>query len=68
MMNIVRVLALSTATLANISVSAVEQQKDRCVLEGSPTEKVADCHKLPTKNATRLDDLTRRNKGLLPER
>ena len=68
MMNIVRVLALSTATLANISVSAVEQQKDRCVLEGSPTEKVADCHKLPTKNATRLDELTRRNKGLLPER
>ena len=48
MMNIVRALSLSTATLASIPVSAVEQEKDSCVLEGGSTEKVADCHKLPT--------------------
>jgi hypothetical protein len=68
MMNIIRGLALFTATLASTSVSAVEQEKDRCALEQASKEKMADCIKLPRKNATRLHDLTRRNKGLLPER
>jgi hypothetical protein len=67
MTKIVLVLTLSAAALASVPVSAAEQEKDRCALEEGSTEKMADCLKLPRKN-TRLDDLTRRNKGLLPER
>jgi len=58
MMNIVRALALSTATLASIPVSAVEQEKDRCVLEGGSTEKV------PTAiNCQRCVGWSRRNRA-----
>jgi hypothetical protein len=69
MINIVLTLTLSAATLASsVSVSAAEQEKQRCALKEDSTEKIADCLKLPKKNPSRLDELTRRNRGLLPER
>jgi hypothetical protein len=39
MTHIVLVLTLSAATLASVPVSAVEQEKDRCVLKEDPREK-----------------------------
>jgi hypothetical protein len=66
-MNVVLVLTLSAATFASVPVSAVEQEKDRCVLKEDPTEKIADCNKVPRKNAFLLDEWARK-KGLIPER
>jgi len=68
MTNIVLVLTLSAATLASVAVSAAEQEKDRCVLKEDSTEKFADCDKVLRKNPSPLDELARRNRGLLPER
>jgi len=68
MTNIVLVLTLSAATLASVPVSAAEQEKDRCVLKEDSTEKIADCDKVLRKNPSPLDELARRNRGLLPER
>ena len=71
MTNIVLALALSTAMLAGASVSALGQdpnEKDRCELKQDATELTAACQKSPRKNAAPLDELTRRNRGLLPER
>ena len=68
MMNIVLVFTLFAATLASVPVSAVEQEKGRCVLKEDTTEKIADCDKVLRKNASPLDELARRNRGLLPER
>ena len=39
MTKIVLVLTLSAATFASVPVSAVEQEKDRCVLTGRPDGK-----------------------------
>ena len=62
MMNIVLALTLtlSSAALASVPVAAAEQEKDRCVLTEDPAEKIADCRKLPRKNASRLDELARK--------
>jgi hypothetical protein len=70
MMNIVLALTLtlSAATLASVPVFAAEQGKDRCVLKEDSTEKIADYDKMLRKNASPLDELARRNRGLLPER
>jgi hypothetical protein len=53
MINIVLALTftLSPAALASVPVSAAAEEKDRCVLTEDTAEKIADCHKLPTKNA-----------------
>ena len=69
MMNTVLALTLSAAIVANVPVSAVEQQKDRCSLKEDSAEKIADCDKLINKkSASSLDELTRKNKGLIPDR
>jgi hypothetical protein len=68
MMNTVLALTLSAAILVSLPVYAVEQQKDRCVLKEDSTEKIADCDKVLRKNASPLDELARRNRGLIPER
>jgi hypothetical protein len=70
MINIVLALTLtlSAAALASFPVSSAEQEKDRCVLTEDAAEKIADCHKLPRKNASLLDELARENKGLVSER
>jgi hypothetical protein len=70
MMNIVLALTLtlSAAALASVPVAAAEQEKDRCVLTEDPAEKIADCRKLPRKNAFRLDESARKNRGLVSER
>jgi hypothetical protein len=68
MTKIILVLALSAATLASVPLSAAEQGKDRCVLKEDSAEKIADCDKVLKKNASPLDELARRNRGLLPER
>ena len=68
MMNTVLALTLSAAVLASVLVSAAEQGKDRCALKEDSTEKIADCDKVLRKNASPLDELARRNRGLLPER
>jgi predicted lipoprotein with Yx(FWY)xxD motif len=67
MMNIVLALTLtlSAAALASAPVSAVEQEKDRCVLKDDSTDKIADCRKLPRKNASALDELIRKNWGFV---
>jgi len=64
MINIVLALTLtsSVAALASVPVAAVEQEKDRCVLTEDPAEKIADCQKLPRKNASLFDELARKNK------
>ena len=71
MTNIVLALAVAAAMLADAPVSALDQdpkEKDRCELKQDATELTATCQKLPRKNAAPLDELTRRNRGLLPER
>jgi len=70
MINIVLALTLtsSVAALASVPVAAVEQEKDRCVLTEDPAEKIADCRKLQRKNASLLDELARKNRGLGSER
>jgi hypothetical protein len=68
MTKIVLVLTLSAATLASVPVFAAEQGKDRCVLKEDSAEKSADCDKVLRKNPSPLDELARRNRGLLPER
>jgi len=55
-------LILSAAALASDQVSAAEQEKDRCVLTEDAAEKIADCQKLPRKNASAFDELARKNK------
>ena len=69
MMNIVLALTLSAAILVSLPVYAVEQQKDRCSLKEDSAEKIAACDKLMMKkSASPLDELTRKNKGLIPDR
>jgi type II secretory pathway predicted ATPase ExeA len=71
MTNIILALAVAAAMLADAPVSALDQdpkEKDRCELKQDATELTAACQKLPRKNAAPLDELTRRNRGLLPER
>jgi hypothetical protein len=70
MINIVLALTftLSAAALASAPVAAAEQDKDRCVLTEDTMDKIADCRKLERKNASRLDELARKNKGLVSER
>ena len=71
MTNIVLALALAAAMLADAPVSALDQdpkEKDRCELKQDAIELTAACQKLPRRNAAPLDELTRRNRGLLPER
>jgi hypothetical protein len=69
MMNSILALTLSTAFLASIPVNAMEQQKDRCSLNEDSAEKMADCDTLIVKkNASHLNELTRKNKGLIPDR
>ena len=69
MTKIVLALPLSAAALAGAPVSALDQgqkEKDRCELKQDTTEVTAACQKLLRKNA--IDDLTRKDRGLLPER
>jgi len=69
MIKIVLALILSAATLAGAPVPALDQgpkEKDRCELKQDTTEVTAACQKLLRKNA--LDELTRKDRGLLPER
>ena len=64
-------LTLSGAMLAGAPVSALDRnpkEKDRCELKQDTTELTAACQNLPRKNASSLDELTRKNRGLLPER
>lgn len=69
MMNSVLALTMSTALLASVPVYAVEQQKDRCSLKEDSAEKIADCDPLIVKkSASPLNALTRKNKGLIPDR
>jgi hypothetical protein len=69
MMNTVLTLALSAAILVSLPVYAVEQQKDRCSLKEDSEEKIADCDKLMMKkSASPLDELIRKNRGLIPDR
>jgi hypothetical protein len=69
MMNTVLALTLSAAILVSLPVYAVEQQKDRCSLKEDSAEKIAACDKLMMKkSASPLDELTRKNKGLIPDR
>jgi len=71
MTNIVLALAVAAAMLADAPVSALDQdpkEKDRCELKQDAAELTAACQKLPRKNAAPLDELTRRNRGLIPER
>ena len=69
MMNTVLVLTLSAAILVSLPVYAVEQQKDRCSLKEDSAEKIAACDKsMMKKSASPLDEWTRKNKGLIPDR
>ena len=69
MINIVLTLTLSAGILASVPVFAAEQEKDGCSFKEDSAEKIADCGKLITKkSAPPLNELTRRNKGLLPDR
>jgi hypothetical protein len=69
MMNTVLALTMSAAILASVPAYAVEQQKDRCSLKEDSAEKIAACDKLMIKkSASPLNELTRKNKGLLPDR
>ena len=69
MMNTVLALALSAAILASVPVYAVEQEKDRCSLKEDSAEKIADCDTLMVKkSASPHNELTRKNKGLIPDR
>ena len=71
MTNIVLALTLSAAMLAGAPVSALDQdpkERDRCELKQDATEVTAACQKLLRKNAAPLDELIRKNRGLLPER
>jgi hypothetical protein len=68
MINIVLALTLTATALASVPVAAAEQEKDRCVLTEDAADKIADCQKLPRKNASLFDELARKNKGLLSER
>jgi hypothetical protein len=69
MMNTVLALTLSAAIVASVPVSAVEQQKDRCSLKEDSAEKIADCDtSISKKSASPLNELTRKNKGLIPDR
>ena len=69
MINTILALTLSAAILASVPVYAVEQEKDRCSLKEDSAEKIADCDKLIVKkNTSSLNELTRKNKGLLPDR
>ena len=71
MTKIVLTLTLSAAMLAGAPVSALGQdpkEKDRCELKQDATELIVACQKLLRKNAAPFDELTRKNRGLLPER
>ncbi len=71
MAKLVLPLTLSAVMLAGAPVSALDQdpkEKDRCELKQDATELTAACQKLLRKNAAPLDELTRKNSGLLPER
>jgi hypothetical protein len=69
MMNTVLALTLSAAILVSLPVYGLEQQKDRCSLKEDSAEKIADCDKLINKkSASPLDESTRKNKGLIPDR
>jgi hypothetical protein len=71
MMNTVLALTLSAAILVSLPVYAVEEQKDRCSFkEDSAEKKMAACDKLMMmkKTASPLDELIRKNKGLIPDR
>jgi hypothetical protein len=69
MMNTVLALTTSVAILASVPAYAVEQQKDRCSLKEDSAEKIADCDTLIIKkSASPLNELTRKNKGLIPDR
>jgi len=69
MMNIVLALTLSAVMLASVPVYAVEQEKDRCSLKEDSAEKIGDCDKLIVKkSASSHNELTRKTKGLLPDR
>ena len=69
MMNTVLALTLFAAILASVPVYAVGQEKDRCSFKDDSAEKIADCDKLIVKkNASSLNELTRKNKGLISDR
>jgi len=71
MTKIVLAFALSAAVLAGAPVSALDQgatEKDRCELKQDATELTVPCQKSPRKDATPLNELTRKDRGLLPER
>lgn len=69
MMNTVLALTLSAAILVSLPVYSLEQQKDRCSLKEESAEKIADCDTLIIKtSASPLNELTRKNKGLIPDR
>jgi hypothetical protein len=64
MINIVLALTLTATALASVPVAAAEQEKDRCVLTEDAADKIADCQKLPRKNASLFDELARRNRSV----
>jgi hypothetical protein len=71
MTKIVLAFTLSAAALAGPPVSASDQgatEKDRCELKQDATELTVACQKSPRKNAVPLNELTRKDRGLLPER
>jgi hypothetical protein len=71
MTKIVLAFTLSAAVLAGPPVSASDRaatEKDRCELKQDATELTVACQKSPRKNATPLNELTRKDRGLLPER
>ena len=69
MMNTVLALIMSAAIPASVPAYAVEQQKDRCSLKEDSAEKIANCDTLIIKkSASPLNELTRKNKGLIPDR
>jgi hypothetical protein len=62
-------LTLSAAILASVPVYAVEQEKDRCSLKEDSAEKIADCDTLIIKKSpSPLNELTQKNRGLIPDR
>jgi hypothetical protein len=64
-------LTLSAAMLAGAPASALDQgatEKDRCEFKQDPTKLTVACQKSPRKNAAPLNELTRKDRGLLPER
>jgi hypothetical protein len=68
MMNSILALTLSIVLLASVPAYAVEQEKDRCSLNEDSAEKIADCETLIVKkSASPLNELTRKNKGLIPD-